>query len=70
MNSSNDIFEDIAKRVLGVRTLKPEGRDSHDFHDLHVSLIKQALEAAYTRGKVDARMEASRVVVDYKFDGD
>lgn len=64
------IFEDIAKRVLGVRTLKPEGRDSHDFHDLHVTLIKQALEAAYTRGKVDARMEASKAALDYTYDGD
>lgn len=70
MNPAIDIYESIAQRTLGIRTLKPQNSDAADFHDLHVTAIKQALEAAYTRGKIDARMEAARVEVDYKFDGD
>jgi hypothetical protein len=70
MNQINDIYEGIANRILGIRTLKTQNSDSLDFHELHVSLIKNALEAAYTRGKVDARMEAAKAVLDYTYDGD
>ena len=70
MNLANDIYDSIAQRVLGIRTLKPQNSDAADFHELHVTAIKQALEAAYTRGKVDARMEASKAALDYTYDGD
>ena len=39
MNPANDIYDSIAQRVLGIRTLKPQNSDAADFHELHFTLI-------------------------------
>jgi hypothetical protein len=44
-------FEDIAKSALGIGTLKPQGDDALDFHDVSVWCRKQALIAAYEFGR-------------------
>lgn len=48
----------IAKKYLGVETLKQRGLDRLDFHDLAVWNIKAALDAAYLAGHNDARRSA------------
>lgn len=50
-------LEAIAKKHLGISSLKAVGRDSEDFHDIGVWQIKSALEAAWKVG----RFHASRV---------
>lgn len=40
----------IAKQQLHIKTLEVRGSDSLDFHDLKVSLIEQALIAAFEAG--------------------
>lgn len=44
-------LEQVAKKHLGIKTLKTQNRDSEDFHDLAVWKIKSALKAAYNLGK-------------------
>lgn len=39
---------------LGLHTLKARRSDDHDFHDLHVDGIRDALEAAYDAGHAAA----------------
>lgn len=46
----DDAINRIAREILGVETLETRNRDSLDFHDLPVWLIKNALEAAYLAG--------------------
>lgn len=50
-NERDTNIEDIARRVLSVRTLEARGRDMHDFHSLAVWNIKDALERAYEAGR-------------------
>lgn len=45
----------IASDKLGLTTLDAEGRDRADFHDLHVTAIADALEAAFEAGKAQAK---------------
>ena len=40
----------IAREILRVETLEQRKSDSLDFHDLYISQIKRALEAAYFAG--------------------
>tara|TARA_R110000822_G_scaffold275489_3_gene397629 strand:+ start:179 stop:397 length:219 start_codon:yes stop_codon:yes gene_type:complete len=47
-------IREIAEKVLRINRLEVRGMDDLDFHDLHVSDIKLALEAAYTAGQVQA----------------
>lgn len=47
----NELLEEIAKQDLGIETLAIRGRDSLDFHDLHVASVKRALAAAYEAGR-------------------
>jgi hypothetical protein len=42
---------EIAARVLGIATLATQNSDRLDFHDLSVSSIRKALEAAYEAGR-------------------
>jgi len=44
-------LEAIAYFYLDISSLKPQGSDELDFHDLSVVSIKAALEAAYAAGK-------------------
>lgn len=50
-NERDTNIEDIARRVLSVRTLETRGRDMHDFHSLAVWNIKDALERAFEAGR-------------------
>ncbi len=43
----------IAKKHLGLASLKPRNLDSEDFKDLSVTAIKSALVAAYKAGADD-----------------
>lgn len=52
-SSTNSELEQIAKKYLGIKTLKTQNRDSEDFHDLAVWNIKSALRAAYKLGHKD-----------------
>jgi len=63
-NTKNNILTQIAKKHLGIKTLRTQNNDNSDFHDLAVWKIKAALNAAYKAGqqdltsKVDDEVEA------------
>jgi len=42
-------------RSMGIETLEAAGRDRLDFHDLHVTVIRDALFAAYRAGQLAAK---------------
>jgi len=42
-------------RSMGIETLEAAGRDRLDFHDLHVTAIRDALLAAYRAGQAAAK---------------
>lgn len=44
-------LESIAKKVLGMDTLKTRNSDDKDFYDLSAASIKSALEKAYEAGQ-------------------
>ena len=54
----------ISKMVLNIETLETQNSDSLDFHDCSVWSIREALEAAYMAGRVDAQREVSASKVD------
>ena len=56
----NELLEKIAKDHLSIETLKERGLDRLDFHDVSVSGLKNALEAAYEAGRNDAQIKAER----------
>lgn len=58
----------IAKGA-GIETLEERGRDSLDFHDLHVATISALLRLAFQAGKEAAGAEVPQVHVDYLSDG-
>lgn len=45
------IVTEIARKHLHVRTLEEQRSDAADFHDLHVTSIKEALLAACKAGQ-------------------
>lgn len=47
----NQTIAEIAARILGVGNLAPHNIDSVDFHELSVTSIRRALEAAYEAGR-------------------
>ncbi|MDR1628549.1 MAG: hypothetical protein LBR79_07275 [Oscillospiraceae bacterium] len=49
--NKNELFEKIAKEILGIDTLATQMRDSLDFHEVSVANIKMALDAAYKAGQ-------------------
>jgi hypothetical protein len=49
----------IAHEHLSISTLEARGRDSLDFHDVHVDAIRHALHAAYQLGQDQARVDNS-----------
>lgn len=46
----DELIEGIAKKCLGIPTLKPRGRDRLDFHDVGVVGLKKALVQAFEAG--------------------
>jgi hypothetical protein len=49
--SVDGVVEDIAKKVLGVKTLRTRNSDELDFYDLAVWKIKDALVKAFEAGQ-------------------
>lgn len=49
--AASEAIAQIARRVLGVPTLKVRGSDSFDFHEVGVGSLEQALRAAYDAGR-------------------
>jgi hypothetical protein len=45
------LLEDIAFRVLRIRTLDTQMKDSKDFHEVSVWDLREALEEAYNAGR-------------------
>jgi hypothetical protein len=48
---TNEAFEVIAQRILGIDTLAVQLSDRLDFHEVGVWNIKAALQAAYELGR-------------------
>lgn len=46
-------MEEIAEKHCGVKRLAEQGSDSLDFHDIHVTSLRSALEAAYRAGRAE-----------------
>lgn len=44
------IILEIAKKYFDLDSLKSKGLDREDFVDIHISLLKDALEEAFDRG--------------------
>jgi hypothetical protein len=40
----------IARDLLDIESLTPQGRDQLDFHEIHVSLLRRAMEEAWKAG--------------------
>jgi hypothetical protein len=40
----------IARNLLDIESLAPQGRDRLDFHEIHVSLLRRAMEEAWKAG--------------------
>lgn len=57
------VCEKIAKVHLGIDTLRPQDKDSLDFHSLSVWSIQSALVAAYVAGQLDEREAFSRMSI-------
>lgn len=53
-NPMDEIIRNIARRVLGIRTLKERNSDRLDFHEVGVLSVKEALEEAYRAGAASA----------------
>jgi len=47
-------LETIARRVLGIETLKTRKADHLDFHEVSVWQVEEALQAAYQAGRDSA----------------
>ncbi len=47
----NDILEAIARKHLGIETLKERFMDDLDFHEVHVGSLREALLEAYRAGQ-------------------
>ena len=52
----------IAREILRLETLEQRKSDSLDFHDLYISQIKRALEAAYLAGARSNRSPCEREI--------
>lgn len=52
--TADEKLAEIAKRLAGIETLRSRGRDSLDFHDVSVNVLKEmlleAFQYGYTRG--------------------
>jgi hypothetical protein len=40
----------IARNLLDIESLTPQGRDRLDFHEIHVSLLRRAMEESWKAG--------------------
>ncbi len=57
MRKIDTLLARIARRTLHIDTLKPQGSDRLDFHEVSVEALRDALEAAYTAGIEQGRKQ-------------
>lgn len=57
--TKKQILTKIAKKHCFVETLDRRGRDSLDFHDIHVAGLKAALEEAFEAGQANPARKSS-----------
>lgn len=50
MRKIDELLTRIARRKLNIDSLKPQGSDRLDFHEVSVESLRDALEAAYKAG--------------------
>ena len=50
MRKIDTLLTRIARHTLHIDTLKPQGSDRLDFHEVSVEALRDALEAAYKAG--------------------
>lgn len=50
MHAREQIFSDIAKLKLRIPTLETRNSDRLDFHEVSVTSVREALEAAFNAG--------------------
>jgi hypothetical protein len=55
MSDLDELFTQIARQYLSIKTLKERGFDHLDFHEVSVWDVKSALQAAYDAGLNVAR---------------
>jgi hypothetical protein len=48
--SRKQALDAIARNLLDIESLTPQGRDRVDFHEIHVSLLRRAMEEAWKAG--------------------
>jgi Family of unknown function (DUF6900) len=53
--AASEAIAQIARRVLGIATMKVRGSDALDFHEVGVGALEQALRAADEAGRAAAR---------------
>lgn len=58
MSKMINTLKDIAHDELKIETFEIRGRDSLDFHDLHVNSLYRALEQAYCMGVLQGITDA------------
>lgn len=51
MTMKHELFTQIARQHLGIETLEQRNRDSLDFHDVGVTGVQRAIDAAYRAGQ-------------------
>jgi|GEM_PF-3039224 len=44
------VLDEIARKLLDIESLTPQGRDRLDFHEIHVSRLQRAMEEAWKAG--------------------
>lgn len=65
MRKIDALLTRIARQMLHIDTLKPQGSDRLDFHEVSVEALRDALEVAYNTG-----IEQGRKQRDAGFTGD
>src|SRR5262245_58959917 len=59
MSEINPLLMKMTKEYLHIPTLNTRDSDGQGIHELHVSTLHQALEAAYKAGRADAGATAT-----------
>jgi hypothetical protein len=57
MRKIDTLLTRIARHTLHIDTLKPQGSDRLDFHEVSVEALRDALEAAYRAGIEQGRKQ-------------
>lgn len=63
----DQILEQIARKELGIATLKTRNSDRLDFHEVSVESLRRALQAAYEAGQ--GKTKRPPLVIGHDKDG-